>query len=665
MARLAKTRAIAAVLLLPACVGFAQPLAAAEDWPALRFSAAQLEYEDLRFAEVEAALAESGAFRVSFDRMEGAAEAALGGGLTLDGAIAEARLEPDSVRLRGGLRTLGLTAEVTIEQAAGKLEARLAVEQQPVERLAEIDGLPSELGWVRDGTFDAWVNWRQFAEQPAELDFSLGVDGLAFDSPDGRFAGDSLRVTARVAAVGDALSRLRVDGALAEGELLIGEFYRNFADADLAFAADLHPAETALEIRALRLHDDGALDLSGSATIGLGANSDEWSFRVNQLGLQFPAAYRRYLEPLAASMTLDGLEVTGRVGWAGEWNSTGLTSGDLDVYDLSVVDTERSRFALTGLEAQLRPGDYRFDSSLAWRGLIFGRINLGAGQAALDSEPGAVALLEPLALNVFGGRLVLQRLRVVLPHRAGPERDEPDIQLQARLEDLDMEGLTAALEWPSFTGRVSGDIPGVSLDQGVLEVDGEIRVQVFDGLVTLRNLRLERPFGVLPSLAADVEVDNLDLDQVTQTFSFGHISGRLGGHVRELRMLDWEPVAFDAWLGTPIAQTGSKDISRQAVNRLATIGGGPVTAALTNPLLRMFSNFSYRRLGLGCRLEAYVCELSGLSDDSDSVLLLEGAGIPKITIRAYNRRIDWPQMVANLLAISSGEGIRIGGAPDP
>jgi hypothetical protein len=186
---------------------------------------------------------------------------------------------------------------------------------------------------------------------------------------------------------------------------------------------------------------------------------------------------------------------------------------------------------------------------------------------------------------------------------------------------------------------------------------------VFDGRITLQNLRVERPFGVLPSLAADVEVESLDLDQLTQTFSFGQISGRLDGYVRDLRMLDWKPVAFDAWLGTPGQQEGSNDISRQAVNHLTTIGGGPVTTALTSPLMRMFSNFSYRRLGLGCRLVDYVCELRGLSGDPDSVLILEGSGVPKITIRAFNRKIDWPQMVANLLAVSAGDAIQVGKGP--
>jgi hypothetical protein len=194
----------------------------------------------------------------------------------------------------------------------------------------------------------------------------------------------------------------------------------------------------------------------------------------------------------------------------------------------------------------------------------------------------------------------------------------------------------------------------------VLEVDGKIFVNVFDGLVSLQDLRVERMFGVLPSLAANMEVTGLDLEQLTSTFSFGHISGRLDGYVHDLRMLNWQPVAFDGWLGTPADQTGKQDISRKAVTHLTTIGGGSATAALASPLMRMFSSFSYRRLGMGCTLADNVCEIRGLGQDETSVLLLEGAGVPKITIRAFNRRVDWPQMVANLEAVSGEGKIQVG-----
>jgi hypothetical protein len=289
-----------------------------------------------------------------------------------------------------------------------------------------------------------------------------------------------------------------------------------------------------------------------------------------------------------------------------------------------------------------------------------GRINLGAARVSLDSEPGVFAIVEPLHLSMLGGRFSLNDLKVILPGVSSGVAGEPDIRLQARLEKLEMEQVTAALGWPSFQGEISGEIPGVRLEGGVLEVEGEIRIDVFDGSVSLGDLLIERPFGVLPSLAGTLEVTNLDLEMLTSTFSFGQISGRLDGFVHDLRMLDWQPVAFDAWFGTPLSQSRSKGISRQAVNHLTTLGGGSATAALTGPILRMFNNFSYRRLGLGCRMQNNVCDVRGVSEDEVSVLLMEGAGVPKITIRAFNRRVDWPQMVAHLKAATGGESVRIG-----
>jgi hypothetical protein len=52
-----------------------------------------------------------------------------------------------------------------------------------------------------------------------------------------------------------------------------------------------------------------------------------------------------------------------------------------------------------------------------------------------------------------------------------------------------------------------------------------------------------------------------------------------------------------------------------------------------------------------------------LGENEGSVVLLEGAGVPKITIRAFNRNIDWPQMVSNLAAISGDGEVTIGEQP--
>ena len=642
------------------CLAYALPGSATAATPVISFTAARVDYGEFHFEQVRADLDGRGQFRLELAGMTGPGEEFLGEGLVLTGLLEPVAMAGEYQVLRSTVAARGVEAAVTVHDSPEDFRLELSARKQSLRRLAEWPGLPAELAWLSRGVFDADLTLRRPARQAPALDFRLEVDELDFDSPAGQYAGAALQIAVRGAWPDLGAESVTLRGSVGGGELLIDDFYRDFSDADLDFGADVRWNDALLHIANLSLGDDGAVAAEARIQMGLGPDAAAWSAEVSRLELDFPLAYSRYLEPIGAAWTLNGLEVTGRVLWSGQWKSGSLVSGDLEISDLSVVDTLRQRFALTGLAARLRPGDYAFDSRLAWRGLLLGRVNLGAGEAALDSEPGSIALREPLELDVLGGRLELGALKVILPGSHAGGVGEPDLRLRARIDDLDMGQLTAALEWPAFGGSISGEVPGVSLDDGVLGVDGEIRFDIFGGRIALQNLSIERAFGVLPGLAADVQVSDLDLEQLTQTFSFGRIAGRLDGHVQELRMLDWKPVAFDAWLGTPERQSGSNDISRQAVNRLTTIGGGSAIAALTGPLMRMFNSFSYRRLGLGCHLQNNVCQLRGLTEDEASVVLLEGAGVPKITIRAFNRNIDWPQMVANLVAISGDASVTIG-----
>lgn len=663
--RWGRRRGLGALLLCGSTLVCAPAFATLTD---ISFSAASLEIEGMRFEQVRAKLSEAKAFGLTFERMAGPGEPWLRDGLALSGELGSILKDAQSLAVTGTLQARGLEAWVSITDRDGELTVELKAADQPMTELVKWPGLPSAAGWLRSGRIDSEFSMKQGPDGGAAINWRLVIDDLGFDSPEGRYAAEGLRLESGGFWPDTDKAALALRATISGGEVLIDDFYRNFATAGLEFRADLSWNDDELDVTRVSVGDGDALSIEGRARLDWGVDGEgqgsDWSIEISRLELDFPAAYQRYLEPMAAAWTMNGLGVTGRVLWSGEWMSGDLVSGDLEIKDFSIVDIQRQRFAVTGLEARLRPGDYAFDSRLTWRGLLFGRINLGAGEAALDSEPGAIALLEPLMLDVLGGRVELATLKLTLPGSRADGAGEPDVRLRARIHDLDMAQLTAALDWPSFSGTISGEIPGVSLDDGVLGVDGEIRVDVFGGRIALQNLRMERAFGVLPSLAADVSVVDLDLEQLTQTFSFGRIAGRLDGQVNELRMLDWKPVAFDAWLGTPERQSGSNDISRKAVNRLTTIGGGPATTALTSPLMRMFGNFSYRRLGLGCRLHNNICQLRGLDDDESSVLILEGAGVPKITIRAFNRSIDWPQMVSNLLAISADNPAQVGTPPD-
>ena len=627
----------------------------------IRFSAAEVTFGSRKLTGVNFSLEPLGGFTFQSAAFEESPNGFKREGISLDGKLKAFDLPEAGLKANGVLRYGPLETDWYLRTGEQGLSLCLLTVAQPLEMLTARSDLPEQAAWIRSGEVDACIRYRQPGTGPVEVDYDFALTGLSFDSPDGRFAAEGLGLDLYGEIRFDESLSLSLEGTMTGGEILLDNFYTDFSQGALEFKLLPEFRASRLAGAKVEVQDQGALRLQAQLSL---PDDKDWELAVSSLELFFPGAYRRYFEPLAAAWTLDGLEVTGAVHWSGTVKARQIDSGDLDIIDLSVVDAQQNRFALTGLHANLRPGDHDFDSQLSWLGLLLGRVNLGSGTARLDREPGAFALLEPLELAVLGGQLRLDRLKYVMPGSPAAASGESRFEMEVSLSDLDMREMTEAMDWPTFSGRLSGHIPGARLENGILEVDGEVQVDVFDGRISISELGAERLFGVLPSLSANIEMHDLDLQQLTETFEFGRIIGRVDGQVSGLRMLDWRPVAFDAWLGTPERQERSKSISRQAVNHLTSIGGGGATAALTGPLLRMFNNFSYRRLGLGCRLQNNICHVRGVSDDGNSVLLLEGAGVPKITVRAWNRSVDWPQMVANLSAIAEGESVQIGEAPE-
>jgi len=588
----------------------------------------------------------------------------------LQGQLSQARWTGQGQQVASSLRAGTFVANLNFAQSSAGPELRLEWKNQPLAALPFPALLPEQLDWVKAGqstailTLDPGTNSTSATSsgknpaQPVSLKYELDLKDVSFDSPEGRFAAEGLTLGVKGNYQPGPVQKFSVSAKFLSGELLADSFYTVFGLPVLMLYAQAELAGDQLKVTQLKISDDGAMQLQATASLSLQKPVETLKYQVQQLQMRFPQAYGRYLEPMLASRTLDRLTVTGGFSWTGSGAGSDFPSGTLVFDDLSVVDQTRNRFAFTGMSAHVEAGAAQGMSSFSWRGMLLGRINLGAGKVDLRTAPGLFELARPLNLEMLGGEFEVDEFRLKLA--AADSGGEPAVNFKASLKAMDMEQLTAALGWPTFAGKISGRIPGASFDQGVLSVDGLLDFEVFDGKIQLGDLRVERLFGVLPSLAANLQITNLDLQQLTQAFSFGKIAGRLDGYVHDLRMLDWSPVSFDAWLGTPERQSDSRQISRQAVNSLTSIGGGGATAALTGPLMRLFSNFSYRRLGMGCKLENYVCAIRGLEDQDDSVLIMEGSGVPRLMIQVFNRRMDFPQLLANFAAASAGGDIRVG-----
>jgi hypothetical protein len=151
----------------------------------------------------------------------------------------------------------------------------------------------------------------------------------------------------------------------------------------------------------------------------------------------------------------------------------------------------------------------------------------------------------------------------------------------------------------------------------------------------------------------------LDLAQLTGAFSFGRIEGRLDDDVDGLRLVNWQPVAFDAWLGTPAGDRSRKRISQRAIDNISSIGGGP-TGVLSRGVMRFFEDFAYARIGWRCVLRDGVCHMDGLAPAKDGgYVLVQGRLLPRIDVVGFQREVDWNTFLSQLKSASAAQAVEV------
>jgi len=287
-------------------------------------------------------------------------------------------------------------------------------------------------------------------------------------------------------------------------------------------------------------------------------------------------------------------------------------------------------------------------SELAWASGSLFQVALGASRIAFDASRDSLQLPQTVEIPVLDGVLAIDDFQLEFGE------DKPlRWQVNGLLEPVSLSQLSLALGWPELAGKLSGVIPNVRYDDGTLKVGGILLIRVFEGQVTLRNLSLEQPFGLVPRLRVDARADNIDLETLTRTFSFGRIEGRLNGRIDGLDMESWRPVAFDAEFATPEDDSSRHRISQKAVDNISSIGGGGVGGALSRSFLRFFEDFPYDRLGIRCRLANGICDMGGVAPAANGYYLVKGRLIPpRLDVIGYADRVDWDTLIAQIMAVT-------------
>ncbi len=489
------------------------------------------------------------------------------------------------------------------------------------------------------------------------VSWDLQTRASGYSNTEGSQAAEELQLTSRGSAR-PLTSGWRIQSTLnARAGMLYAEpVYLEFSAAqplELSFDLDWLSDKGELRVRSLTFNQPGVV--TGRLDARLQPAADQ---PVRQLTLEidestFPGLYENWLQPWLAGTALSNLETEG--GLRGKLVLIDGRPEDLQLtLDKVSFKEQGGQFGVQALVGDLKwdSKGHRHTTTLAWQGANFYRLQFGAAQLALETAAHGMKMLAPLVVPLLDGKLHVEEFELDLVD------GKVNWLLDGFLTPVSMRAFSTALGWPELSGTLSGMVPKVRYENGVLTLGGTLLVQAFDGDITLRNLRIEQPLGPVPRLWADTKIVNLDLKTLTRTFSFGRIEGRLQGHVDGLYMEAWQPVAFDAEFRTPDNDNSRHRISQKAVDNISNLGGAGLGGALSRSFLRFLEDFPYRRLGIRCRLKNGVCYMGGVAPAERGYYLVQGRWFPpRLDVIGFSDKVDWKVLVERLKAVTEGEGV--------
>jgi hypothetical protein len=543
---------------------------------------------------------------------------------------------------------------VSFESVAASPDlARLRLEQVPVAWLkAYLAGLWAEPSWTQ-GRLGGTIDIITPARGPFEVRTDLALKKVSLETPTGWLAAADVDGQLRLNYAGQG-SKRTVDTQLTlrGGELLARNFYTSLPKTPVAVHVRAESeAGGAWGLPVLTWSDPGVLEAQGQGRVAADGTipSLDLDVRLDDLSI----ARDRYLSGFLAPAGFPDLLLTGRAAAHVALRDNRFHALDARVTGVNAID-KAARFTFAGLDGDLRwtRDATPVASALRWNsGALYG-IGLGEAGFAFSSANGVFETTHGVDVQTLGGQLRLDHLQW-----RPPEGDKgARFEFGVAMENLDLGSLSQRLGWPDFAGTLSGKLPSARFQDNVLTFDGGLTMQLFGGTVSVGNLVMERPLGVAPTLSADIDLQDIDLEPLTSAFEFGTITGHLDGRIHDLRLVDWEATAFKAWLETDRNFKGKRRISQRAVQDIADVGeGGGLTAGLQGMFLKFFDDFGYDRIGVGCELRGTVCRMEGLGSVGEGYMIVAGAGIPQIKVVGFNRYVDWPTLVSRLEAATKGD----------
>jgi hypothetical protein len=209
---------------------------------------------------------------------------------------------------------------------------------------------------------------------------------------------------------------------------------------------------------------------------------------------------------------------------------------------------------------------------------------------------------------------------------------------------------------PPLSGTLTGSIPVVTLAGSTLRTEGLIELNLFNGRIGIRGIEMDNLLSPIASFKSSIEIDSLDLAELTGAFEFGFISGILTGYVQDLVIMDGLPVSFSIQMETIKTKGVSQKIDVKALKKIQVFSSGSSVSILDKGIYRFFKEYGYSRMGFSGRLADDRFSLLGVEAGDNKRYIVVGALVPpRVDVVSHTRDISFAELIKRLKRVQQTE----------
>jgi hypothetical protein len=530
-------------------------------------------------------------------------------------------------------------------------------------------------GWSFGGDLDVGFSMPlRLNSGGADGQLRLSFQGARFSNPDENLLGDNLKGVFRIggarlskdeisiraalsisggevlmdryyAAIGPKPFRVELEGIWNNGEKTLREMRGTLDCADLGNASwegllVFQGAKPTGKIRAvLNLPSHQAL-FNLLMVQPLAENEPEWE----QASMSGSSRIRIEIELQRRGILLNGRLAMKETGLVLPFKGIQAQNVSADIpFSLPIGDINSKQLENQRMIGQ---GEIRIEEIEIIKGIRWKDLRIG-----FETRPNAADLNHPLTLPLFGGRLIMDHLRL-----RGLVPFPPNVIMGLKLEGLDLQEISKTFTPYRLEGAVQGDFPRIEVERGDLRSEGDLTIDLWGGQVIQKGLWGEQLFSKRRRVGFDIDFRGLNMEQATGRLPFGRMGGILGGAIKGLVLSFGQPESFELEVHSVASKGVKQYVDAKAVENLSILSGG-----VRAPLPPWFKIYPYSELGIYCKLENDIFTLRGTVVEGGQEYLLKRGFLRGINVINRNPRnqITWKDMVRRLGGIIPKEGQKI------